>query len=129
MLFIHLRVECGGDRRRLSSLLLEVHVLEIWVAEGLLRRDPLRGLQLDQLKEEVNGRFIHVDAHLFQAFIGVVDLPLGEAGFKVWEVTYALPGLITRGAHDFKDLENLSDLRVAVEEGTLVCHFEEYAAH
>ena len=129
MLFIHLRVVCGGDRRRLSSLLLEVHVLEVWVAEGLLGRDPLRGLQLDQLKEEVNGRFIHVDAHLFQAFIRVVDLPLGEAGFKVWEVAYALPGLITRGAHDFKDLENLSDLRVAVEEGALVCHFEEYAAH
>jgi hypothetical protein len=106
-----------------------VHVLEVWVAEGLLGRDPLRGLELDQLKEEVNCRFIHVNAHLFQAFIGVVDFPLGEAGFKVWEVTYALPGLITRRAHDFKDLEDLTDLRVPVEEGALVCHFEEYAAH
>ena len=127
MLFIHLRVVCRGGRLR--SVLHKVHVLEVWVAEGLLGRDPLRGLELDQLKEEVNRRFIHVNAHLFQAFIGVVDFPLGEAGFKVWEVTYALPGLITRRAHDFKDLENLSDLRVAVEEGTLVCHFEEYAAH
>ena len=129
MLFIHLRVVCGGDRCRLSSLLLEVHVLKVRVAEGLLGRDSLRGLELYQLIEEVNGRFIHVDAHLFQAFIGVVDLPLGEAGFKVWEVAYALPGLITRRAHDFKDLEDLTDLRVPVEEGALVCHFEEYAAH
>ena len=128
MLFIHLRVVCGGGRR-LSSLLLEVHVLKVRVAEGLLGRDSLRGLELDQLIEEVNGRFIHVYAHLFQAFIGVVDLPLGEAGFKVWEVAYALPGLITRRAHDFKDLEDLTDLRVPVEEGALVCHFEEYAAH
>ena len=128
MLFIHLRVVCGGGRR-LSSLLLEVHVLKVRVAEGLLGRDSLRGLELDQLIEEVNGRFIHVYAHLFQAFIGVVDLPLREAGFKVWEVAYALPGLITRRAHDFKDLEDLTDLRVPVEEGALVCHFEEYAAH
>jgi hypothetical protein len=106
-----------------------VHVLEVRVAEGLLGRDPLRGLKLHQLKEEVNGRFIHVDAQLFQALIGVVDLPLGEASFKVWEIAYALPGLITRCAHDLKDLEDLSYLRVPVKEGALVCHLEEYAAH
>ena len=80
-------------------------------------------------KRQVNGRFIHIDAQLLQALIGVVDLPLGEASFKVWEVANALPGLITRRAHNLKDLEDLSDLRVPVEEGALVCHLEEYAAH
>jgi hypothetical protein len=84
---------------------------------------------LHHFKKEINCLLIHVQAQFLQAFIRIVYFPLRERSFKVWEIIYSLPDFICWGAHNLKNLEDLTDFRIAIEQWTLVRHFEEDAAH
>lgn len=102
--------------------------MKVGMLESLFCGNSLAGLKLHHLEEKVDCGFIHVLAHLYDV-CACVSFPHREGKFKLWEFANSLPSLISWGAHSSKDLENLTDFRVSIEEGTLVSHFIEDAAN
>ena len=101
---------------RIESLL---EAIEVRVFKRSLCRDTLSWFEVDELSEKVNCSLVKVGTGLTYLLVAI-HRPLRERHFHFGEVCEPLPRLFGWRAESFKDFENLTDFRVAVEQWSLV---------
>jgi len=117
-------VSCSRPWNSRVLTTVSAQVVEVGVLEGCLRTNAFARLHLHELGEQVDRVFVEVLAGLSDGLVAVHS-PLGESHFHFWQLPKALPCFFSGRAQHLEDFENLADLGVAVEQGSLVGEFIE----
>ena len=114
----------------LESIVAIVILTEERMSQSSFDCDPLGWLQVHHLRQQVNGMrvILKVGAEFGQVLVAV-HLPLWEGRLHLWQPVRALPVILVGSSQALKDLENLTNLAFAVEQGLPVCEFEEDASN
>lgn len=92
--------------------------------QGGLGRDPLGGVEGDQLAEQVQAMLVEV----LELLLERLGPELGEGLFEVRQLRHPWPLVIGGSPVELEDLEDLADFRVSSEKGLLLDQFTENAA-
>jgi len=95
---------------RVASVLFLVHIVEVWVLQGHLRRDPSRRLVLEHFPKQVVAVLVETRDKSGQ----LRGLPL-RVLVPVGQLANAWPHLLIRGAKQLEDMQELLQLRVPRE--------------
>ncbi len=92
------------------------------MSESSLRADTLARLHLNKLSEQVEGTIVEIGAKLAEF---LVASPRRKRHLHLRQILQPLPSAHIRSTEQFKDLEQLSNFRVALEKRTVMSYFKE----